>query len=141
MENTSFTRLDLRSPLFYRQAPELMPFDCARLKNDAAPELLFCFELDPDQAERIDPEAECLLGKLILAGAGDGSRGDGCLPAGQYLFSQRRMLPGREECVELAIEQQKDVLWERLKPGNCLYIRYLSENDSPVTQLFRPFIF
>jgi hypothetical protein len=39
----------------------------------------------------------------------------------------------------MAIEQQKDGLWERLKPGNRLYLRILSEDGSPVTQLFRPY--
>jgi hypothetical protein len=39
----------------------------------------------------------------------------------------------------MAIEQQKDGLWEQLRLGNHLYIRYLFEDGSPVTQVFRPY--
>jgi hypothetical protein len=60
------------------------------------------------------------------------------LPAGQYLLVQQRKFLGREECIHLAVEQQKDGLWERFVPENRLYIRYLIEDGSPVTQLFRP---
>jgi hypothetical protein len=44
----------------------------------------------------------------------------------------------REEWLDMALEQQKDGLWERYKPENRLYVRYLFEDGCPVTQLFRP---
>ena len=127
------TRLYLRTPLEYEETPGLVPFT-----QEFGQELLFCFELDVIQAARIDPEAHCFLGELVFAGKGDGKQGNIQLPAGQYLFVQHRRLLNREECVHCAIEQQKDGLWERNKPGNRLYIRFLFEDGSPVTQLFRP---
>ena len=143
-------RLHLRTPLKYTETPGLLPFGCTFSGEDPAhfcahfcgqkdgQEVLFCYELDEAQAARIDPEAHCFLGELVFTGKGDGTQGNVQLPAGQYLFVQHRRILDRDECVYLAIEQQKDGLWERNKPGNRLYIRFLFEDDSPVTQLFRP---
>jgi hypothetical protein len=131
--------LDLRAPLEYAEAPGLIPFDCLPPADEAAQELLFCFELNREQAERIYPEADCFLGELAFSGTSTGEQGRLQLPAGQYLFAQERKTLDREECIGMAIEQQKDGLWERLRLGNCLYIRYLFEDGSPVTQIFRPY--
>jgi hypothetical protein len=60
------------------------------------------------------------------------------LPAGKYLFVQRREALNREDCLALAAEQQKDGLWERFALTEKLYVRYLFEDGKPVTQLFRP---
>ena len=138
MEESPLVRLDLRAPLEYEEAPELVPFSCPPADADA-PELLFCFELDREQAARIDPEAGRFLGELIFSGKGDGKQGKLQLPAGLYVFSQQRRTLNHEECVNMAIEQQKDGMWERLHLGNRLYIRYLFEDGSHVTQLFRPY--
>jgi len=143
MEESPLIRLDLRAPLEYEEAPGLVPFDCPPV-TEAAPELLFCFELDREQAGRIDPEADRFLGELVFSGKGDGKQGKIQLPAGLYVFTQQRRTEGsralnREECVSMAIEQQKDGMWERLRLENRLYIRYLFEDGSPVTQLFRPY--
>jgi hypothetical protein len=78
------------------------------------------------------------LERLIFSGQGDGTKGEVCLPASLYLFTQKRKILDRGECIYTAIEQQKDGLWERLRLGNRLYIRYLFEDGSAVTQLFRP---
>ena len=130
-------RLDLRTPLTYADAPELVPFTCQVPDTETAGELLFCFELDAAQAGRIDPEPECFLGPLVFAGRnGHGKEHE--LPAGLYLFAQQRKNLNRTELIDMAIEQQKDGLWERHKPGTLLYIRCLYEDGSPVTQLFRP---
>jgi hypothetical protein len=61
------------------------------------------------------------------------------LPLGKYLFVQcRAETPlNREEWLDMAIEQQKDGLWERHKLGNLLYVRYLYEDGKFVTQVFR----
>ena len=133
------TRLDLRTALEYEEAPGLIPFERLPSADEAAQELLFCFELNREQAGRIDPEADCFLGELVFSGRGKGGQGKARLPAGLYLFVQQRGVLNREECIGMAIEQQKDGLWERLRPGDCLYIRYLFEDGSPVTQIFRPY--
>ena len=131
-------RLELCAPLGYADAPETEPFSRPFAPAQDAPELLFCFEIDPEQGRRIDPQAESFLGNPVFSGKGDGTKGDRRLPAGRYLFTQQRKVLTREECTGLAIGQQKDGLWERLKPENRLYIRFLFEDGSPVTQLFRP---
>jgi hypothetical protein len=138
MEESPLVRLDLRAPLEYEEAPGLVPFSCPPVV-EAAPELLFCFELDREQAGRIDPEADRFLGELVFSGKGDGKQGKIQLPAGLYVFAQQRRTLNREECVSMAIEQQKDGMWERLHLENRLYIRCLFEDGSPVTQLFRPY--
>jgi hypothetical protein len=152
MEEFPMLRLDLRAPLLYAEAPGLDPFNCpvpgkrSISKNlttedtefHGEEEYLFCFEIDTDQAARIEPAADCFLGDLVFAGRGNGGRGERTLPAGLYLFTQRRKALCKEEIIHMAIVQQKDGLWERLKPGNCLYVRFLSEDGSPVTQIFRP---
>jgi len=138
MEESPLVHLDLRAPLEYEEAPGLAPFTSPPV-DEAAPELLFCFELDREQAARIDPEADRFLGELIFSGKGDGKQGQIQLPAGLYVFSQQRQTLNREECVAMAIEQQKDGMWERLHLGNRLYIRCLFEDGSSVTQLFRPY--
>jgi hypothetical protein len=61
------------------------------------------------------------------------------LPRGDYLFAQIRQVLNREEIVSMAVEIQKEGLWQRLKPGKRLYLRFLVEDGSFVTQLFRPF--
>jgi hypothetical protein len=137
MEEAPLVRLDLRAPLEYEEAPGLVPFACPPAA-EAVPELLFCFELDREQAGRIDPEAGRFLGELVFSGKGDGKQGKIQLPAGLYVFAQQRRALSREECVSMAIEQQKDGMWERLRLESRLYIRCLFEDGSSVTQLFRP---
>ena len=139
MENYSLVRLDLRAPLEYTEASGLDPFDPA-IAEEAMQECMFCFELDREQAGRIDPEADRLVGELVFSGRGDAGQGNTLtIPAGLYLFAQQRRALCREECIELAIEQQKDGLWERLQLESRLYLRRLYEDGSPVTQLFRPY--
>jgi len=142
MEESPLVHLDLRAPLAYESAPEIVPFTY-NLTNEDLPELLFCFAIDREQANRIDPEADRFIGELVFSGKGDGKQGKALLPAGLYLFTQQRTgrTLTREECVNMAIEQQKDGLWERLHLESRLYIRYLFEDGSPVTQLFRPYRF
>jgi len=140
MEESSLIHLDLRAPLEYAEAPGLIPFECPPPADEAAQELLFCFELNREQAGRIDPEADCFLGELAFSGKGRNERGKVRLPAGLYLFAQQRGTLDRGECIGMAIEQQKDGLWERLRLGDRLYVRYLFEDGSSVTQIFRPYL-
>jgi hypothetical protein len=144
MEESSLMKLDLRAPLYYTPAADLPPvFD----ENE---EFLLCFALDPVQSRSIEPERGCLLGSLLFCGrktrycassstnSGDSAAQRVTLPAGTYLFIQRRSVLNQEEWLDLAIEQQKDGLWARYKPENRLYIRHLFEDGGPVTQLLRP---
>jgi len=132
--------LDLRTPLFYTKSavsdvdvPPLFP------END---EFLFCFNLNPAQCRSIEPVREQFLGDFLFSGVKTaGSKADQSvsLPAGEYLFVQSRGKSpmNREEWLDLAVEQQKDGLWERHQLGDMLYIRFLYEDGAVVTQLFR----
>jgi len=142
-ETPPLVRLDLRAPLLYTEAPGLDAFNCPPPgeSGEFAVEFCFCFELDGEQAQSIEPEPENFLGRLVFSGKSvqDRNAGQGSLelPAGLYLFAQRRGVIGREECIALAIEQQKDGLWERIKLENRLFLRYLYEDGGQVSQLFR----
>jgi hypothetical protein len=142
--------LDLRSPLDYEEVPGLDPFVNLPLMDKNSPELLFCFELDRSQAGSIEPLADRFLGRIVFTAKSTGKRHTEQteflnnlnnlvqLPAGLYLFNQRCEVLCREDCICMAIEQQKDGLWERLRLENHLYIRRLFEDSNQVTQLFRP---
>jgi hypothetical protein len=138
-------RLNLRAPLFYLTDKTLEPFGF----TPPGGEYLFCFEVNPGQGFRIDPEGEAYLGALVCGGKAapaapgeiprPGSSRRFELPAGTYFFSQARVLLGREDIINMAMEVQKEGLWERLHPEPRLYLRYLFEDQAPVTQVFRPF--
>ena len=142
MDPAPLLHLNLHTPLEYTEVPGLL-FGSEFPGNEAAGELLFCFELDQEQAVRIDPDESFLPGNLVCAGRNTqtGNKGQKIqLPAGRYIFVQQRRALSQDECSYLAIEQQKDGLWERYKLDNRLYIRLLFEDGSTVTQLFRPSI-
>ena len=154
MNESSLMRLNLRAPLEYDKisppAAVLDPgFWGRRLADNPQEEALFCFEINREQGERIDPDPEHFLGKLVFSGTAVSCQKDQLgaapantgvsLPAGLYLFIQERRVLEHGDCINAAIEQQKDGLWERLSLENRLYIRCLFEDSCPVTQLFRPF--
>jgi len=140
MEYTPLMNLDLRAPLIFPKTDGLP----AEFRENE--EILLCYDLNPAQSRSIEPDRELLLGPLVFAGR---KTGDFChfqegtveLPAGNYLFTQRRggqISPlNTDEWLDMAVEQQKDGLWERYKPENRLFIRLLFEDGSPVTQIFR----
>jgi hypothetical protein len=141
MEKNSLVCLDLCSPLFYKKIDKL---PSKHKKNE---EFLVLYELDPVQCCSIEPVWETFPGKLIFAAQKlDDLRLKTdtetiILPAGKYLFIQKRnksTVLEQEELHNLAIEQQKDGLWERYKLTNQLYIRFLFEDNLFVTQFFRP---
>jgi hypothetical protein len=142
MQHEGANRLELRAPLFYNQDPALLPFCPGDVK---AGETLFCFALDGAQGRSIEPDPTAFLGPLLAGGrsaAGGCGGGEGLeLPQGHYLFAQeRRDRPLEEdEIILMAIEVQKDGLWERLALEDRLYLRYLHEDGSAVTQIFRPY--
>jgi hypothetical protein len=146
-ETPPLVRLDLRAPLLYTESQELDAFNCPS-PSEASTEFIFCFELDHGQSQSIEPQPEIFLERLVFSGRNVESQSQRNraykvsleLPAGLYLFTQRRGVIGREEFIALAIEQQKDGLWERINLGNRLFLRLLYEDGSPVAQLFRPFL-
>jgi len=143
-------RLNLTSPLYYIPAKQHDPFG-GRGETEYVPgrEELFCFELDLTQYRSFEPDKEKLLGNLAAGGeAVGGAPGPAHgtennifeLPRGNYLFAQKREICGREKIITMAIEIQQEGLWQRLIPSEKLYLRFLYEDGSRVTQLFRPYI-
>jgi hypothetical protein len=135
-------RLNLLAPLFYFPEAEPDPFSY----REGNGEKLYCFEIDETQCLSIEPDAKTLLKKLVFGGnavrpdcaeAAHETRLE--LPVGGYLFAQEREVLGRDEIIAAAVEIQAEGLWQRLEPGNRLYLRYLFEDGCLVTQLFRPF--
>jgi len=141
MKYTPLTLLNLCTPLQY-----------VRAESQGAPsaegEMLLCYEVNPVQGGSIEPDRERFLGRLLFVGEKAAETPGGgaektkeivSLPQGDYLFMQCRsdavLTP--DEWLDLAIEQQKDGLWERNKPGTLLYVRFLFEDGSFVTQVFR----
>jgi len=138
-------RFNLVSPIYYLPQPDIDPFD---YKDDKV-ETLFCFELEKSQHLSFEPDRSKLPGLLVFCG----KAADICLknekavkdylelPGGHYLFAQKRELLCRDEVLDMAVEIQQEGLWQRLKIGTRLYLRYLFEDGSMVTQLFRPFTY
>ena len=153
---TSLTRLDLRSQLSYIKT-NYNENDVQKIyqnfpKNE---EILLCYKLNPSQSRNIEPDRENFLDSLLFIGqkpeensldeanTDTGScavNTEAVLPAGNYLFTQCRseQTLNKDEWLDIAIEQQKDCLWERQKPGDFIYIRFLYEDNAYVTQIFRP---
>jgi len=123
--------LTLLSPLYYTSAEgdrftKSDPFSYR--KEDG--EKLYCFQLNENEYCSFEPNKETLLGPLVFSQV---------LPAGNYLFAQKREILSRDEIIDMAVEIQAEGLWQRLKPGKTLYLRYLFEDSSAVTQLYRPY--
>jgi hypothetical protein len=139
-ENLDVVRLELRSSLYYYEDRSLVPFGTADTK-----ELLFCFEIEEETGKAIDPDTASYLGSPVFSGrictdaAQSGSGGLFELSAGAYFFAQTREALNREECILMAIEVQREILWQRLQPQNQLHIRNLFEDGKPVTQVWRAF--
>jgi hypothetical protein len=153
-------RLNLLQPLLYYADSESNPWEA----KDSS-ERLFCFELELSQALEFQPDKKNFPGSLVFAGKALGGRDaavptaladerkafvhaenpQGCgfsaleLPAGVYLFTQVREILAQDEIINLAIEVQNEGLWQRLKLNSRYYLRFLSEDGRPVTQIFRPY--
>jgi len=142
MEESSLIYLHLRNDIDYTETP-LVPFDNV-FPADETVEFIFCFELDSEQATRIDPDPSAFPGRLVFSGKRGGEDGERPangkvrLPKGDYAFMQKRRELDGTECVNLAIELQKDALWERFSLENLMYARCLFEDGSSVIQLLRP---
>ncbi|MDR0623697.1 MAG: hypothetical protein LBG10_04640 [Treponema sp.] len=145
MEPPKLLKLELMAPLVYSEDRGLEPFDDHGTPGPraAGDDRLFCFETGAGQGTSIEPDPKLFLGPLVFSGRT--AKETGCtgerreLPAGKYLFAQERRILNRDECIFMAVETQKDGLWERLEPESRLYLRFLTEDDRGVTQVFRPY--
>ena len=96
-------------------------------------ENLLLFALDHREALKIDPEPVSYFSS--------GPEKVSLLPGGIYFFTQaRKKITAGDELLPLAIELQKEGLWNRYKLENKIYVRFLFEHDPPATQLWRPII-
>ena len=147
MEAPSSTRLDLRAPLLYAAHTPPLP---EWFSAGSSREQLLCFELDPVQSSSIEPVRGQFLGKLLFSAYAPEKNSESKLsperetvqlPAGIYLFTQIHEALEKELCIDMAIEQHKDGLWEKNKLRNVLYVRFLCEDNRQVTQIFRPIFF
>lgn len=132
-------RLKLYAPLFYQSDESLAPFDYSTLTSES----LFCFELSASQCNTIEPDASCFIQRLLFKGKAipsPSSQVDTELPAGKYVFAQEWGEISKEDTLFMALEVQKEGLWERLDLDNRLYVRYLVEDGKQVTQIFRPYV-
>jgi hypothetical protein len=129
-------RLNLVAPLVFAPQAEADPYNIPSDKLfrqiEGGGEYLFCFEIDSSESLKFEPDPAGLLGPLA-------NTGNPILPAGQYMFSQMRSILGKDEILEMAVEIQKEALWQRLVPEPRLYLRYLCEDGRGVTQVFRPY--
>jgi hypothetical protein len=148
MDGPRFLRLELLAPLLYTEDRNLKPFDDdtggpGPSGTMAGEERIFLFEIDPVQGLNIEPDPDVFLGPLVFAGKlKDGEYYTGQvreLPAGRYLFAQEKRILNRKAGIGIAIEVQKDGLWERLTPEPKIYFRYLFEDGQNITQVFRPY--
>jgi len=143
MEESSLINLHLRNHIDYAET-SLVPFATPFPTNETV-EFIFRFELDREQATRIDPDPSAFPGRLVFSGKRCDEDGEQQasekvrLPKGNYAFMQKRRELDRTECVNMAIELQKDALWERFSLENIMYLRYLFEDGSPVVQFLRPY--
>jgi len=133
----AFLNLELRSPLLFKKIYGNPP-SAPGINN----EIILCYELNPAQARSIEPDREMLLRHLQFAGEKADGAQSAALPAGHYIFAQSRgdASLNQEEWLDMAVDLQKDGLWERNKLGDLLYVRFLFEDDKFVTQIFRPVI-
>ncbi|MDR0878563.1 MAG: hypothetical protein LBN21_10960 [Treponema sp.] len=119
MDVYNITRLKLFAPIERCQSP--------------FSESISFFTLDEAVGTNIDPDPAGYLGE-------QGNQLDQIeIPAGDYFFAQQREALGREAVITMAIEVQREILWQRLQPEPGLYLRRLYEDGSPVTQVFRTY--
>jgi hypothetical protein len=141
------TRLNLAAPLFFAReeggTDEGNTIDPFGYGADTGTGRLLCFEVkDPLSFEC---KAEHFLGALEAWGTELPAAAllpEGAkllvLPPGDYLFAQERNFLRPGEITAMAVDIQQEALWQRLKPGGRLFLRYLFEDGRKVTQVFRP---
>ena len=141
MEREIFN-LNLLNPLVYKAGGVSEPFSGTEDAKEGE-EKLYCFELDREECTKFESDTAKIPGALLFGGMSYGTLNTAAesttvqLPAGTYLFAQKRKILSKDETAYLASEIQQEGLWRRLELGNMLYLRYLYEDGSPVTQLYR----
>jgi hypothetical protein len=162
MAELNVLSLRLKAPLVYQKTEGLPVFEWDRFDAGA----LFLFELSDALSQSFEVDPEGYLGEPTFSARavrweaspeGDPSIGnygdDGDergripippgerleLPAATYLFAQQRSALDRSAFAQMAAEVQQEGLWRRLHLDNRLYLRYLWEDGSSVTQAFRPY--
>jgi len=132
----------LQKAIFYQETNlkgTVLPFEIQEKE-----EYLHFYEINPRHSNSIEPAQRQFLGDLVFIGKKSSDETENgkqvALPKGNYLFTQQRSEKplSQADWLNLAIEQQKDGLWERNKLENSLYIRFLFEDGKAVTQIFRP---
>ncbi|MCL1927886.1 MAG: hypothetical protein FWG07_03715 [Treponema sp.] len=109
-----------------------MEFFRVFLKNPIN-EKLFCYILNPEEAISIDPHPE----NYFSGNVEDAT----VLKVSEYYVTQvKKGNLENIDLIDIAIELQKEALWNRCKLECKLYLRKLFEDNSPVTQLWRPII-
>jgi hypothetical protein len=135
MQDLHIVTLNLGAALYYRRDEKLRPFAWEPAQGEA----LFHFALNRGEGQNIEVQGDALLGEVLAAGMAASSAGLGPeLPTGRYLFTQVREIASRERILDMAAEQQREGLWQGLIMEDRLYLRYLYEDEKPVTQIFRP---
>ena len=134
MDSLNVIRLKLYAPIFYQLDEGIFPFECSDLRED----VLFSFEIADSQYKSIEPDIDCYLSDILFKGRLSALPSDFDLSAGDYLFAQKRGIMSKKEILLMALEVQKDGLWEKLILGNQIYFRYLFEDGNQVAQVFRP---
>ena len=146
-------RLSIHSPLFYIPIHGADPFNYRERSDDASGgERIFCFELDESEREKFEPDITKFLRNLIFTGKAavktakntvdeemEASEELLVLPRGDYLFAQKREILNRDDILAMAAEIQQEGLWQRLRIGKRLYLRYLFEDGCVATQIFMPY--
>ncbi len=134
MSLTIYT-LDLRSPFSYSKLPASDAFALLDSEEQAV-----CFSLPGAAAREIEPDPEHYLGPIIFTGilSNDRETQECTIPQGLYLFAQLRETPSKELFTAMAIEVQKEGLWQRLDLAPLVFLRVLKEEDAYVTQVLRP---
>jgi hypothetical protein len=138
--------LTLLAPLYYTETErgrltKSNPFNY----REEDGEKLYCFLLNENEYCNFEPDKEAHLGSLVFSADAVQPEKEKTvknlqvLPRGGYLFAQKREILSREEIIDMAVEIQAEGLWQRLKPGKTLYLRYLFEDSGTVTQLYRPY--
>jgi hypothetical protein len=157
VKDLRFTRLNLVQPLRYLRDDRLNPFDGSASALPAGGwEVMFNMIIDSARGQSFDARpGSRYFAALIHAGrapleeaplpsasgasaTGEAAQETLCLPSGLYFFTQAREFLYEADLTGMALELQKEGLWQRLALENRIYIRYLYEDSSAVTQLFRP---
>jgi hypothetical protein len=131
------THLELYRPLTYVKDNSLDPFAIESV-NEVAGELLFVFGLDAERVKKGGGGNDYFT-RLLEAGYElyDGEIHDEiAMPRGNYYFTQERALLKKDAIINMAGAIEEFAVNDGHKLETKLYLRYVYEDGSAVTQLF-----